>query len=94
MKNAPAGQGQEREEVRKTTDTDRLNEIIRKSGYRLSYIANYVGLSAYGFARKRDNLNEFTPTEITKLCELLKIDKIEDRFAIFFAHEAEGRKET
>ena len=67
------------------TDTARLNEIIQQSGYKLSYIANRLNLSPYGFARKRDNLSEFTPKEIDALCELLRIDSIEDRFAIFFA---------
>ena len=73
------------------TDTERLVEIIRKSGYKMSYIAQCLDLSPYGFARKRDNISEFTPTEINKLCELLKIDSIEDRFAIFFAQEVDGK---
>lgn len=67
------------------TDTARLNDLIQKSGFKLSFIANRLGLSAYGFARKRDNLSEFTQSEINDLCDLLHIDSIEDRFAIFFA---------
>lgn len=66
------------------TDTARLNAIIQESGFKLSYIANHLGLSAYGFARKRDNLSEFTQSEIDSLCDLLHIESIEDRFAIFF----------
>ena len=73
------------------TDTARLNQIIADSGYKLSYIANYLGLSSYGFARKRDNISEFTPSEINSLCELLKIHSLEDRFAIFFATKVDAK---
>lgn len=73
------------------TDTARLNEIIQKSGYKISYIANQLGLSPYGFARKRDNLSDFTTREIDALCELLRIDSIEDRFAIFFAKKVDAK---
>lgn len=76
------------------TDTARLNQIIQQSGYKLSFIADRLGLSAYGFARKRDNLNEFTASEIDALCELLGITAIEDRFAIFFAKEVDGKSTT
>jgi hypothetical protein len=71
------------------TDTERLNELIQQSGYKLSYIAKRLGLSTYGFSRKRDNLNEFTPSEINALCELLNITSLEDRFAIFFAQRVD-----
>lgn len=73
------------------TDTIRLNGIINARGLKYSYIANYLGLSPYGFARKRNNLSDFTATEIDKLCELLHIDDVEDRFAIFFAQQVDGK---
>lgn len=76
------------------TDTARLNNIIQDSGYKISYIAKQLGLSAYGFARKRDNLSEFTPKEINALCDLLHITKLEDRFAIFFAEEVDEKSTT
>lgn len=72
------------------TDTARLTQIINDSGLKQAYIANRLGLSSYGFARKRDNLSEFTPTEINTLCEILRIDSIEDRFAIFFSPKVDG----
>lgn len=71
------------------TDTARLNQLIKASGYKLSYIANRLGLSDYGFARKRNNLSDFTSSEINKLCDILHIDSIEDRFAIFFAQQVD-----
>lgn len=73
------------------TDTNRLDKIIADSGLKLSFIADQLNLSPYGFARKRKNLSEFTQTEIDKLCELLHIDSIEERFAIFFARGVDAK---
>lgn len=67
------------------TDTKLLKEWIRKSGLKQEYIANKLGLSSYGFARKRDNLSRFDAAEIDILCEILGIERLEDRFAVFFA---------
>lgn len=85
-----------RREVFFVTDTIRLDSIIKASGYKFSFIANQLGLSDYGFARKRNNLSDFTSSEINKLCDILHIDSIEDRFAIFFAQKVDGKstKET
>lgn len=73
------------------TDTALLDKMIQASGLKYAYIAKQIGLSAYGFARKRKNLSDFTSREIDGLCELLHIDRIEDRFAIFFAKEVDEK---
>jgi len=73
------------------TDTLLLREIIRKSGYKLNYIANCLGLSPYGFSRKLNNQSEFTISEVDRLCELLHIDSLELRFAIFFASKVDAK---
>lgn len=70
------------------TNTRELNRIIEEKGYKLSFVAQYIGLSPYGFARKRDNKSEFTATEIDKLCTLLGIDT-DGMMAIFFAKGVE-----
>lgn len=70
------------------TNTRELNRIIDEKGYKLSFVAQYIGLSPYGFARKRDNKSEFTATEIDKLCTLLGFDT-ETMMRIFFAKEVE-----
>ena len=70
------------------TDTRALNKRIEKSGYKLSFIANKLGLSAYGFALKRDNKSEFTASEIDALCTILGIDT-DSMMEIFFAKEVE-----
>ena len=71
------------------TNTQMLNERIERSGLKQSFIAKQLGLSSYGFARKRDNQSEFLPSEINKLCELLCITSVEERFAIFFASKVD-----
>lgn len=67
------------------TDTLELKKRIDESGLKQEYIAKQLGLSSYGFAKKRDNESQFKPTEIDALCNLLGINTLEERFAIFFA---------
>lgn len=66
------------------TNTALLEDYIKKSGFRKSFIAEQLGISTYGFSLKCNNKNEFKANEIEILCKLLKIG-IEDRMAIFFA---------
>lgn len=73
------------------TDTVMLNKLIKESGYKVGYIAKCLGLSTYGFSRKRDNLSEFTPSEINALCDILHITSLEDRFSIFFAEKVDAK---
>ena len=69
------------------TNTELLIELIDKSGYKRSYIANALGLkSTYGLANKINNVTEFKSSEINALCELLGIDDLEEKERIFFAH--------
>ena len=66
------------------TNTSLLEDYIKKSGYKRSFIARQIGLkSTYGFSRKVNNESEFTATEIVILCNLLKINA-KDKDAIFF----------
>lgn len=66
------------------TNTSLLEQYIKKSGYKKSFIARQIGLkSTYGFSRKVNNESEFTATEIVILCNLLKINA-KDKDAIFF----------
>ena len=71
------------------TDSVKLQEYINNSGLKQNFIASKLGLSSYGFARKRDNISEFLPSEIDILCNLLGIDSVEERFAIFFVDKVE-----
>lgn len=66
------------------TNTSLLDQYIEKSGYKKSFIARQLGITAYGFTLKVNNKSEFKANEITILCKLLKIST-KDREAIFFA---------
>lgn len=67
------------------TNTKLLEEVIEKSGYKKSYIAKKIGLSAFGLANKINNVTEFKTSEINGLCELLNIHDLEEKEKIFFA---------
>ena len=66
------------------TNTSLLEQYIEKSGYKKSFIAQQLGITAYGFALKLNNKSEFKASEMTILCRLLKIGRM-DKEAIFFA---------
>ena len=67
------------------TNTELLNKRIEASGYKRSYIAKAIGLkSAYGLSKKINNETEFKATEINALCELLNINSLEEKEAIFY----------
>ena len=66
------------------TNTNLLEQYIERSGYKKSFVAKQLGITAYGFARKVNNKSEFKASEIETLCNLLKIGA-RDKGAIFFA---------
>lgn len=72
------------------TNTELLEAMIQRSGYKKSFIAKAIGLSTYGFSKKIKNETEFKASEIEALCELLKISSSEEREAIFFAKQVES----
>lgn len=67
------------------TNTALLRNTISNSGLKLSHIAKQMGLSAYGLQKKIDGESEFKASEITGLCDILKINDTRQRDAIFFA---------
>lgn len=71
------------------TDTELLMEYIKNSGLKLIYIAECLGLSRFGLAKKINNETEFKASEIEKMCEILHIDSMEERKKIFFAKEVD-----
>lgn len=66
------------------TNTPLLEEYIKKSGYKKSFLAEQIGITYYAFALKCNNKSEFKANEIDMLCKLLKIG-VKARMAIFFA---------
>jgi len=71
------------------TNTERLKELIDKSGIKLETIMNAAGIKSYATLRgKINNDSEFTASEISAITKLLHITP-EQRDEIFFAIAAE-----
>ena len=66
------------------TDSKALRSIIASRGLKLKFVAEYLGLSPYGLQLKINNKKEFKSSEILALCELLKIESLAVKEAIFF----------
>lgn len=66
------------------TNTNALRELIEKKGMKMKYVAEYLGLSAYGFQLKVENRQEFKTSEVAALCDLLSIHSLEEKESIFF----------
>lgn len=66
------------------TDSNALRDMIKKSGFKLKFVAEQIGLTTYGLQLKIDNKNEFKTGEISALCELLKISDLKTKENIFF----------
>lgn len=54
-------------------DTELLNEYIDKSGYRIGFIVDTLGISREAFNRKRKGEISFRAPEVYVLCDMLKI---------------------
>lgn len=67
------------------TNSAMLRKLIEKSGYKLRYIAERIGITYQGFLKKLNNESEFKASEIQILYELLSMTEVE-REAIFFAN--------
>ena len=67
------------------TNTSMLEQEINKSGYKRSYIADFLGISTYTLSMKIRNETKFKASEIEKLCKILGFE-VNTRMAIFFAN--------
>ncbi len=69
------------------TDTMALKELIARNGLKMKFVAEYLGLSPYGFQLKVENKQEFKTSEVAALCELLKINSLKEKEQIFFTQK-------
>ena len=76
------------------TDSRALKELIKSKGLKLKYVAEYLGLSSYGFSKKLNNEQEFKTSEVAALCELLEIKDLEEKEAIFFRNKDDYKSST
>lgn len=56
-----------------------LDEYIKKSGLKMSFIAEKLGITVQSFGNKRNNLSSFKASEIYLLCDLLNIGDDKDK---------------
>jgi len=68
--------------------SQKLKAIVDNSGYKIKFIAQQIGLTYQGFLNRINDISMFRAHEITKICELLKIDDI-TRNEIFFTDRVE-----
>lgn len=54
-------------------NTQLLDEKIKMSGLKISYICEILGISTTAFTKKRKGTSPFKGAEIYVLCDLLKI---------------------
>ena len=67
------------------TNTKLLKEVIEKSGLKIGFIAEFVGISRQSLWNKINNLSPFNQYEIDKMCDVLSITSLKQKEAIFFA---------
>lgn len=72
------------------TDVELLGAKIEASGLKRNFLAQQLGITPQGFYLKYIGRNEFTASEIQKLCKLLNITQKEMK-AIFFAEKVDEK---
>lgn len=67
------------------TDTVKLEKAIADSGLKKARIAAELKVTYQTLKRKINNEVPFNASEISKMCDLLRISKLSEKEAIFFA---------
>lgn len=67
------------------TNKEMLEQAIRDKGLKKSFLAEKIGLTPAGFYNCLNNRAEFKASQINTLCELLGIEDLQTKEAIFFA---------
>lgn len=73
------------------TDTLLLKEKIKSSGLRIGFIADKLGIERTTLWKKVNNERSFKQKEIMQMCELLRIDSLEEKERIFFATDVDKK---
>lgn len=64
-------------------DTELLEQAIDRSGLRVSYICEQLGITRQAFDRKRKGKYAFRQSEVYVLCSLLCLS-VDEKIKIFF----------
>lgn len=67
-------------------NTPYLEEKIKKSGKKKSFLAEKIGCSRSYFFRKLNNQVDFELNEVSVLCKELNISTLSEKEKIFFTH--------
>lgn len=67
------------------TNTKLLNELIENSGLKKVFIAGKLGLTPVGLYNCITGKSEFKASQINMMCDLLGIEDLELKEAVFFA---------
>lgn len=73
------------------TNSLKLKALLLLNGLKQEDLAKYLGLSKQTISMKINNKRAFKLSEISKICDLLKIDNVQERFAIFFVDDVDLR---
>lgn len=65
-------------------DTQLLEESIKKSGKKKTYLADKLGMSVQNLRLKINGESDFWTNEVTILCQELGITRLSDKEKIFF----------
>lgn len=67
------------------TNKELLEKAIREKGLKKAFLAEKIGLTPAGFYNCLNNKAEFKASQINTLCDLLGIEDLQTKEAIFFA---------
>jgi hypothetical protein len=67
------------------TNKELLEKAIKAKGVKKAFLAEKIGLSPAGFCNCLNNRAEFKASQINTLCEILGIESLAEKEAIFFA---------
>lgn len=65
-------------------NTQMLEDAIKESGKKKSYLADKLGITIQNFRLKCDNKSDFRTGEVAILCSELGITRLTDKEKIFF----------
>lgn len=71
------------------TNTEMLRDAIKKSGLKLEFIAEKLGITRFSLTKKIENVTEFKTSEVQKMCDVLQIEDVDTKEAIFFAQKVD-----
>ena len=67
------------------TNTELLNDLIQQSGLKKVFIADKLGMTPVGLHNCITGKSEFKASHIRTLCDLLRIEDLKLKEAVFFA---------